>query len=180
LTGTGALSYVAQREALLAEAASLLKTRPDDIVQRIEAVQARIRELEKAQAAMEKRLMRGQVEELFSRRQKIGEVTVIAGEVSVQDMEELRAMADAVRDRLECGVVLLSTVTGDKVQYVAMATPSAVKAGVHAGEIVKEAARVAGGGGGGRPDMAQAGGRRPEKAAEGIASAIERLRSSLS
>jgi len=73
-----------------------------------------------------------------------------------------------VRDRLKCGVVTLGALNGDKVNFVAMATKEAIAKGIHAGNIVKEVAKVAGGGGGGRPDMAQAGGKQPEKLSEAL------------
>jgi alanyl-tRNA synthetase len=81
-------------------------------------------------------------------------------------------VADMVRNHLQCGVVTLGAVNGDKVNFVAMVTKDAVTRGMHAGNIVKAAAKVAGGGGGGRADMAQAGGKQPEKITLALQSAM--------
>lgn len=94
-------------------------------------------------------------------------------------MEGLRSMADMVRDRLQCGVVVLGAVANDKVNLVVMATKEAVAKGIHSGNIVKTLASVVGGGGGGRPDMAQAGGKEPNKIDEAFAKVDEVVRSQI-
>jgi alanyl-tRNA synthetase len=89
----------------------------------------------------------------------------------------LRDTADKIRDKLDCGVVFLAANGGDKLLFTAMATKSANEKGAHCGNIIKEAAKVAGGGGGGRPDMAQAGGKDVSKLADALAKAEEVLAS---
>ena len=107
-----------------------------------------------------------------------GILDVIAS-IDCDDAATLRDMADSIKDKIGSGVVFLAANSGDKVLFVAMATPDAVKAGVHAGNIIKEAAKVAGGGGGGRPDMAQAGGKDVTKINDALAKAEEIITSQL-
>ena len=109
----------------------------------------------------------------------IGEVEAVIAQVEVPNQELLRSLADQLRDRMKKGVVLLASVQEDKVSLVAMATKEAVAAKAHAGNLVKEVAKIVGGGGGGRPDMAQAGGKDPAKLAEALLKAKETLRQQL-
>lgn len=173
VTGAGAADYIKSRENLLLNAAALLKARPEDIVTRVENVISRVKELEQEIAALTAKQAHAEVEELLAKSQEINQIQVVVGQVSSADMDSLRMTADLVRDHLTCGVVVLGAVTGDKVNFVVMATKEAVAKGIHAGNIVKTVAKIAGGGGGGRPDMAQAGGKQPEKIAEALYSAGE-------
>ena len=100
-------------------------------------------------------------------------VRVITARFDQLDMEGLRNTGDMLRNRLESGVVVLGTGYGDKVNFVVMATKDAVVRGIHAGNIIREVAKIAGGGGGGRPDMAQAGGKDASKIDEALGSAMK-------
>lgn len=173
VTGAGAIEYINARENLLVSAASLVKSRPEEIVSKVENLLGRVKELENELAVLNTKQAQVEVEELLKNAQDIKGIRVVVGQVSSTDMDGLRAVADMVRDHLQCGVVTLGAVTGDKVNFVVMATKEAVAQGVHAGNIVKNVAKVAGGGGGGRPDMAQAGGKQPEKIGLALQSAIE-------
>lgn len=179
VTGAGALEYVNNREAILATAAAALKARPEDLVSKIEVLEGELKATEQALAAANGKLAKLAVQELLAGKETAGEVEIVAGQVSAADMEDLRSTADLVRARLACGVAVLGAVSGDKVNFVAMATANAVAKGIHAGNIVKAAATVAGGGGGGRPDMAQAGGKQPGKIAEALAAAVETVKSQI-
>ncbi|MEG2643356.1 MAG: DHHA1 domain-containing protein, partial [Eubacterium sp.] len=101
-----------------------------------------------------------------------GVQTTIA-EVDGMDMDELRNISDMLKDRMGSGIVLLGTKTDDKVSFIATATKDIVKRGFHAGKLIKSVASIAGGGGGGRPDMAQAGGKKPEMLSEALEKAKE-------
>jgi alanyl-tRNA synthetase len=92
-------------------------------------------------------------------------------------MDALRNMGDMLRDKMGSGVVVLGTVSEEKVNFVAMATKDVLDKGIHAGNIIREVAKAAGGGGGGRPDMAQAGGKNPAKVAEALEKAYEVIES---
>lgn len=168
VTGFGALEYIKERENTLQQAAHALKTRPEELLSRIDSLQAGIKELEQELAAVKAKLAKGEVEELLSGVETIQEVKVAVGVVAANDMDALRSVADMVRDRLGSGVVGLGAINHDKVNFVVMATKDVVAKGVHAGNIVKEAAKVAGGGGGGRPDMAQAGAKQADKIGESL------------
>jgi alanyl-tRNA synthetase len=104
---------------------------------------------------------------------------VITARVDNLDMDALRNLGDTLRGRLGSGVVVLASLKGDKISMVAMATKDAVSAGVHCGSIIKEVAKAAGGGGGGKPDMAQAGAKRPEDISKALDMVIEMLQSQL-
>jgi len=92
----------------------------------------------------------------------------LTAKVGASGMDDLRRMADDLRDRVKEGVIVLGAVSGGKVQLVASVSPRFVEAGLHAGRLVKEVATRCGGGGGGRPDLAQAGGKQPEKLDEAL------------
>ena len=111
--------------------------------------------------------------------QEIGKVKFVAGGAKAKDMDELRSIADTVCSNLDCGVVVLASVNEGKVNLVAKADKAAVKIGIHAGNIVKAAAKAVGGGGGGRPDMAQAGGKNPDALPEAFKQAEETVRSQI-
>ncbi len=169
VTGLEALNYVNQQENLLEQAAQLLKTRPEELVSRIELSLNHVRELEKEIAALQAQLSKGIVQDLLQQVHEVNGVQYVAAKVNVPDMDELRSIADRIRDGLCAGVVVLGAVVGDKVNFVAMAAKDAVSRGVHAGNIIKEVSAVAGGGGGGRPEMAQAGGKNPEQLENALA-----------
>ena len=168
VTGLAALDYANQREAMLEAAAQLLKTRPEELVSRLEQALNHSKELEKELAAVQLQQAKGVVQGLLQQVAEIKSVPMVAAAVEASDMDTLRSMADMVRDSLKTGVVVLGAVVGDKVNFVAMAGKEAVGRGAHAGNIVKEVSAAAGGGGGGRPEMAQAGGKNPEKLAEAL------------
>lgn len=173
VTGKGAIEYVNSREQLLVSAATILKSRPEEIVLKVDNVVARVKELEHELTELTSKLAQGEVEALLANSQEINGVQVVVGKVSINDADGLRTVADMVRNRLTCGIVTLGSINGDKVNFVAMVTKEAIAKGVHAGNIVKEVSKITGGGGGGRPDMAQAGGKNPEKLADALQFAIE-------
>ena len=179
VTGQGAYEYVSGREKLLNEVAAALKTRPEDVPQRLDASLARIRELEKELGALAGKLAKTEVQDLLADLKEIQGVQAIVGKVSAADMDTLRSTADMVRDRLACGVVVLGAVNDDKVNLVVMATADAVAKGIHSGNIIKEIAKIAGGGGGGRPDMAQAGGKLPEKIGDALQAAEQVIKAQI-
>ncbi|BBB92892.1 MAG TPA: alanine--tRNA ligase [Methylomusa anaerophila] len=168
VTGYGAHEYIKTQERILSEAAQILKTRPEELIIRMEAVNGRVRELEKEVAMLTTKLAKNEVQDLVAGVKNISGIPAVIGQVAASDMENLRSMGDMIRDRLSSGVVVLAAVFGDKVNFVVMATGDTVQKGIHAGNIVKEAAKAAGGGGGGRPDMAQAGGKLPEKIGDAL------------
>ena len=162
---------------LIDEAAAALKTPKDKIVERIDALHAEVKSLEKELAEIEKAKAGSFADSAVSGAKDIGGVKAVIAACDAADAAALRDTADKIRDKLDCGVVFLAANGGDKLLFTAMATKSANEKGAHCGNIIKEAAKVAGGGGGGRPDMAQAGGKDVSKLAEALAKAEEVLAS---
>ena len=162
---------------LIDEAAAALKTPKDKIVERIDALHAEVKSLEKELAEIEKAKAGSFADSAVSGAKDIGGVKAVIAACDAADAAALRDTADKIRDKLDCGVVFLAANGGDKLLFTAMATKSANEKGAHCGNIIKEAAKVAGGGGGGRPDMAQAGGKDVSKLADALAKAEEVLAS---
>lgn len=167
-TGQAALNYLNDRDALLSEAAAVLKAQPSDVPGRIDTLMQRIKGLEKEIAAIQTQLAKSSVDDIVAKAREINGAKVVIGAVQAGEMEELRNVADLVKDKVDSGIIVLGAAAGEKVNFVVMVTSDLVKAGFHAGNIVKEVAKAAGGGGGGRPDMAQAGGKHPEKLQEAL------------
>jgi alanyl-tRNA synthetase len=168
VTGHGTQKYMRTLEMHLKQAAKLLKTRSEELVVRLEHTLEQGKEVERELANYKNKLAKLEVEDLLTVKQIICGIDVITGQVTAGDIDDLRAIADLVRDCLVCGVVVLGSVSREKVNFVAMATSAAVAKGIHAGNIIKEVARVSGGSGGGRKEMAQAGGKDPAKITEAL------------
>jgi len=176
---TGAKCYEMNKadRSLIDSAAASLKTPKDKIVERIDALHAEVKTLEKELADIEKAKAGSFADSAISGAKDIGGVKAVIASCDAADAAALRDTADKIRDKLDCGVVFLAANGGDKLLFTAMATKSANEKGAHCGNIIKEAAKVAGGGGGGRPDMAQAGGKNVSKLADALAKAEEVLAS---
>jgi alanyl-tRNA synthetase len=168
LTGTEALKYFAQEEDDVLSIAKLLKANPQQIVKKVEQLLSELKVKEKELEKLNSKLALAQVDEILKSVQKVEGIQVLTAVVQTQDMEGLRSMADLLRDKLGSGVIVLGAVNGEKVNFVSTVTKDLIKIGVHAGNIIKEVAKIAGGGGGGRPDMAQAGGKDPSKITEAL------------
>ena len=173
---TGKLAYdkVNSVEKTLNKAVSLLKSRNNEVVEKIEALLTQVKTLEQQLALANSKMAQETASELLATAIDVNGVTIVNAEVEIEDMDGLRNLADLLRDKLTVGVIVLGAkIADDKVNFVVMATKDAVAKGIHAGNIIKETAKVAGGGGGGRPDMAQAGGKNPEKITEALTMATE-------
>jgi alanyl-tRNA synthetase len=162
VAGAAALERVAQKEAALREAADLLKIGPLEVPQRLRKLLDEQRVLERQVAELEGRMARARAEELVAAARQVNGVPVVAGRIDGLDQDALRSVADTLRDRLGSGVVCVGSVVDGKVNLVAAVTRDLAKR-FHAGKLVQEVARAVDGGGGGRPDLAQAGGKDPSK-----------------
>ncbi len=171
VTGMGAYQYALQKEQLLAELGRTLKTPEKDLISRVEQLGAQNKELEKEIAQLHAAASKNQVDGLLSNVKEVNGVKLLACEVEAADMNSLRDMSDMFRDKLGSGVVVLGAKSESGVNLIVAATKDLTKQGIHAGNIIKEIAKVTGGGGGGRPDMAQAGGKDYTKLAEALAMA---------
>jgi alanyl-tRNA synthetase len=113
-------------------------------------------------------LAKGQFDELLAQMQEVNGVNVLAARVKVADVNGLREMADWFRDKVGSGTAVFATISNDKPVIIAVATEDVIQRGVKAGDLVREVAKMLGGGGGGRPDMAQAGGKDASKLGEAL------------
>ena len=167
-TGSKSIKYVEDKNNLLKDIASTLKCSERDIINKLQTQLAELKDKEKEIIFLKGKLASSSVDEILDNIKDVKGVKVICGTVKDIDGDALRDLADKLRHKLVDGVVVLGSNANDKVQFVAMASKSAIDKGVHCGKIIKEVAKIAGGGGGGRPDMAQAGGKLPEKLEEAI------------
>jgi alanyl-tRNA synthetase len=158
VTGNAALEAVARNEAALKEAADLLKIGPLEVPKRLAKLLDEQKQLERQLAELEGKLARSRADDLVASARQVNGVAVVAGRMDGLDAEGLRAAADRLRDRLGSGVVCLGGAHDGKVNLVAAVTKDLTKR-FQAGKLIQEVAKVVGGGGGGRPDLAQAGGK---------------------
>ncbi|MCB0116055.1 MAG: alanine--tRNA ligase [Caldilineaceae bacterium] len=163
VTGRAAEDLVKQRMHVLARTAQSLKTRPETVDEAVAQLQDQNRKLQHELEEMRAQVARQQSASLIDRAVQVDGLAVLAEQVQADDADTLRQMADWFRDKLGSSVVVLGAVINDKPLLIAAATEDAVQRGIHAGNIVRDAAKIVGGGGGGRPNMAQAGGRDSEK-----------------
>ncbi|WP_032121848.1 alanine--tRNA ligase [Clostridium amazonitimonense] len=177
VTGFNAIHYVEEKESLIKESALILKCSEKDLINRLHNSVQELKEKDREISELKSKLVQGAEDEILNSSIDILGVKVIRAQLKDVDTDALRDLGDSIRNKIENGVVVLSSVVGDKVNLLAMATKDAVSKGVHCGKIIKEVATIAGGGGGGRPDMAQAGGKKPEKVEEALASVEETLKS---
>jgi len=171
LAGEPAWRYIAERDELVRAVARRLQVAPAQVEEKLESVLLQLRQTERERDELRRQLAALQAERLLAQAERVDGVAILTAAVDGVDGDELLAMGDTLRDRLGEGVVVLGTASGGKALFVAMVTPGLVKLGVHAGHIVREAATVAEGGGGGQPHMARAGGKNPAKLADALARA---------
>ncbi len=169
LTGNGVRRYYAELEKHVREAAGLLKTSPEELAERIRHLLAETKSLRSELEAQKSRAAKEALGDVTDQVIEIKGVKLLAARVSGVDMNGLRELGDQLKEKLGEGVVILLSDAGGKVNIVAMATEGVQKQGAHAGNLIRGIAKLVGGGGGGRPNMAQAGGKNPA----GIESAIE-------
>jgi alanyl-tRNA synthetase len=162
VAGPAAIESVARKEAALREAADLLKIGPLEVPKRLQKLLEEQRALEKQLAELEARLARSRAEDLVKAARQVNGVAVIAGRIDGLDADGLRAVADTLRNRLGSGIVCVGSVVDGKVNLIAAVTKD-LTSRFQAGKLIQEVAKAVGGGGGGRPDIAQAGGKDPAK-----------------
>ena len=172
LTGAAVMAHFNQIEETLHAAAKEAKTEPDKLVSKIASLHAELKELHSENEKLKCKLANDSLGDVSSKVKQVNGVNVLAISVDNVDMNELRNLGDKLKGEIGEGVVVLASAIGtDKVSLIAMATDEAMKKGAHAGNLIKAIAAKVGGGGGGRPNMAQAGGKNPA----GIADALEEV-----
>ena len=173
LTGINAIKYIDNKEEILKEACKSLKCNDKDLLDRINIVNTEIKEKDKEISELKAKLSSGAEDEILNSVKEVDGINVISYAVSDIEANELRDLADKCRSKIKSGVVVLFSKANGKVNLVAMATKDAVSSGIHCGNIIKEVSKIVGGGGGGRPDMAQAGGKDQNKVSEASAKVFE-------
>jgi alanyl-tRNA synthetase len=178
LTGRHALAHMQKQQGALRQAASMLKTAPAEVVERIEKLMGQQRQTEKDLEALKASMASKHSSDLLAEAEEIGGAKVLITQVQADNPKILREMNDKFKERMKSGVVVLGAAQGDKVFLLVGVTPDLTKR-VHAGNLVKEIVKEVGGSGGGRPDMAQAGGNQPEKIENALKLARRILRDNL-
>jgi alanyl-tRNA synthetase len=152
----------------LKEVAGKLKANPKEVVNRVDSLLVEMKELQRENESLSAKLSNIEAGSLTDQVKVIDGVNVLSAKVAAGDSNGLRTMMDDLKLKLGSGVIVLATTGDDKVTIIAGVTKDLVEKGYHAGKLVKEVASRCGGGGGGRPDMAQAGGKHPEKVEEAL------------
>ena len=153
---------------LLVKAASLVKAAPADLPERIAHLQSELKAALSENESLKSRLAQGALGDVMGKTIEVKGVKLLATAMEGVDMNRLRDLGDQLKEKLGEGVVVLLSNTGGKVSLITMATEGAQKKGAHAGNLIKALAPIVGGGGGGRPGMAQAGGKDPSRIKEAL------------
>ena len=172
LTGDAVFAYYKEAEKELAEAAKLLKTTPAGILEKIAGLQSEIKALQSENESLKSKLAKDALGDVMDQVCEVNGVKFLPAKVEGVDMNGLRDLGDQLREKIGEGVVLIASVTDGKVSLMAAVTDGAMKKGAHAGNLIKGIAALVGGGGGGRPNMAQAGGKNPA----GVDAALEKAK----
>ncbi|MDQ0110794.1 alanine--tRNA ligase [Paenibacillus harenae] len=173
VTGKHAYNYLEGQLDLLKQSGALLKSNTADVPKRIESLFGQVKELSRENESLQAKLSRIEAGSLESQAKIVNGIAVLSAKVNAPSMDALRGIVDELKAKLPSSVIVLGAVQDDKVNLAAAVSADLVKKGFHAGKIVKEAAVHCGGSGGGRPDMAQAGGKDASKLDEALKLAEE-------
>ena len=179
LTGTGLMKYYAEIENTLNEAAKIAKSEPNGLGKKIQSLHDEIKALSSENEKLKAKMANNSVGDVLNSVEEVKGVKLLATKVSDVDMNGLRNLGDNLKEKMGGGVVVIVSTTADKANVIVMADDDAISKGAHAGNMIKEIAKCVGGGGGGRPNMAQAGGKNPAGADEAVAKAKEILEQQL-
>lgn len=175
LTADNVLAYYAKMEEELNQAAKIVKATPANLTERLEKLMAEVKALQSENESLKSKAAKDALGDVMDQIQEIGGVKLLATSVSGVDMNGLRELGDQMKEKLGEGVVVIASDCDGKVNLIAMATDAAIKQGAHAGNLIKAIAGKVGGGGGGRPNMAQAGGKNPAGIPDAVAEAAVAL-----
>ena len=179
LTGNGVFKYYKELEETIEKAAKAAKATPANLVEKIEHLNAEVKTLQSENESLKSKAAKEALGDVMDKVTEVKGVKLLATEVDGVDMNGLRDLGDQLKGKLGEGVVVLVSNTDGKVNLIAMATDGAMAKGAHAGNLIKGIAALVGGGGGGRPNMAQAGGKNPAGIADAIAEASKVLESQI-
>lgn len=175
LTGDGVFCYYKEVEKELAEAAKAAKSTPANLKEKIEHMQAEMKALQSEIESLKSKAAKDALGDVMNQVKEVNGVKLLATAIEDVDMNGLRDLGDQLKEKLGEGVVVIASSASGKVNLIAMATDEAMAKGAHAGNLIKGIAALVGGGGGGRPNMAQAGGKNPAGIADAIAKVAEVL-----
>ncbi len=175
LTGEGVFAYYKDIERTLVEAAKAAKSTPANLVEKIEHMLADMKALQSEIESLKSKAAKDALGDVMNQVKEVNGVKLLATSVEGVDMNGLRDLGDQLKEKLGEGVIVIASNSGDKVNLIAMVTDEAMKKGAHAGNLIKGIAGLVGGGGGGRPNMAQAGGKNPAGIPDAIAKVEEVL-----
>ena len=179
LTGEGALEYYKETEAELAKAAAAAKTEPAKLADKIEALLAEIKSLTAENKKLKDKIAKDAAGDALSGVEKVKDTSILKLSLSGADINSMRNLGDDYKAKLGNSVIIMASDADGKVSLLVMASDDAVAAGIHAGNIIKKIAPIVGGGGGGRPNMAQAGGKDASKIEEALAAGVEEAKNML-
>lgn len=168
VTGKEAYKFMNEQMNILMDSAQKLKTNTKDVPKRIDTLLDQMRQVQRENESLAQKLSNVEAKQLTDQVQEIDGVPVLAAQVNNVDMNSLRGMVDDLKVTLQSAVIVIASVQGEKVNISSGVTKDLIDKGFHAGKLVKEVATRCGGGGGGRPDMAQAGGKDPSKVKEAL------------
>ena len=171
LTGDGLMHYYQETEKELHEAAKAAKTMPSALTSKIESLLDEIKALHSENEKLKSRLAKDSLGNVMDQVKEVKGVKILATKVMDVDMNGLRNLGDQLKEKLGEGVIVIASIQDDKVNLMAAVTDEAQKKGAHAGNLIKAIASLVGGGGGGRPNMAQAGGKNPS----GVEACLEKV-----
>lgn len=180
LTGTAVFEYYAKMEEMVTEAAKTIKATPATLLEKLNHLMNEMKQLSSENESLKSKLAKDALGDVMDQTVVVKDVKLLATKVDGVDMNALRELGDQLKEKLGEGVVVLASNQDGKVNLIAMATDGAMKKGAHAGNLIKGIAALVGGGGGGRPNMAQAGGKNPEGIDKAIAAACDVLDQQLS
>ena len=179
LTSKGLLDYYSAQEKKLHETAKLLKATPENIEEKVSHLMNENKVLKGEVESLKSKLAKDAMGDVMNQVEEVKGVKFLATSLEGVDMNGLRDLGDQLKEKLGEGVILLASVNDGKVSLMATATDGAMKQGAHAGNLIKAVAKLVGGGGGGRPNMAQAGGKNPAGVEDALKAAKEALEGQL-
>ena len=179
ITGHNVIKYYENLEQTIAEAAKIIKASPDKLVEKAKHLMEEMKTLQSENESLKNKAAKEALGDVMDKVVEIGGVKVLSVEIPETDGNELRTLGDELKNKLGEGLIFLASAKDGKVNLVAMATDGAVKAGVHAGNLIKTVAPIVGGGGGGRPNMAQAGGKLPDKIGQAVETVKDEVKTQL-
>jgi alanyl-tRNA synthetase len=179
ITGIGVYEYLLNLESETDELSHILKTNRISLIDKAKSITEELKEKDKEIERLKSKLSSNIAQEILDAKEVVEDINIISYKVNDLDVDALRNLGDELKNKLQSGVIVLASIVNEKISFVSMVTKDLNAKGISAGNIVKEVAKVTGGGGGGRPDMAQAGGKDVSKVDEALSLVSELVQKQL-